>query len=148
MSENISEVLLFTYIPFVLLVLILLSNKPKEETRDIKFYWGNRIQERINLKDNKLLPLLYWIITIGVILLLTVIFLFMGNLKIVDISKISYILPISKGKEVFVTDLAVASAYSLVLALKKKIYLGISIQDVLNNTFLPDICKRQILRLG
>ena len=50
MSENISEVLLFTYIPFVLLVLILLSNKPKEETRDIKFYWGNRIQERINLK--------------------------------------------------------------------------------------------------
>lgn len=53
MSENISEVLLFTYIPFVLLVLILLSNKPKEETRDIKFYWGNRIQERINLKDNK-----------------------------------------------------------------------------------------------
>ena len=141
MSENISEVLLFTYIPFVLLVLILLSNKPKEETRDIKFYWGNRIQERINLKDNKLLPLLYWIITIGVILLLTVIFLFMGNLKIVDISKISYILPISKGKEVFVTDLAVASAYSLVLALKKKIYLGISIQDVLNNTFLPDILQ-------
>ena len=130
MSENISEVLLFTYIPFVLLVLILLSNKPKEETRDIKFYWGNRIQERINLKDNKLLPLSYWIITIGVILLLTVIFLFMGNLKIVDISKISYILPISKGKEVFVTDLAVASAYSLVLALKKIIMIGIGVYRI------------------
>lgn len=132
------EIILWGYIPLLLFLVIIMK---KHEKKDLQLYWGYKIQEKSSLKSGINTSFLTWCISIGVILILSVVVLFLCELKIFNIAAIIKFFRGNKGQEIVVTDLAAISAFSLVFALKKRFYLGINIQDVLENSFLPDILQ-------
>lgn len=129
------EIILWGYIPILLFIGIIVR---KQDKKDTQFYWGYKIQEKTCLRPDISIGFLYWYISGGVILLLTVIFLILCNWQILDLNRIKDMLPLDIIEDVIAADFAAITVYSLVFALKKGFYLGISIQDVLRNTFLPD----------
>lgn len=132
------EIMFFIYIPILCLCIFMIRKQAK---RDTQFYWGCRIQKNTQLKYDRSIAFSYWNMSIGIILVLTLLYITLAQLSVLDINKIGSALSISRGQEVVVADLAAVSAFSLVMSVKKEFYLGISIQDVLKNTFLADILQ-------
>lgn len=135
MINVILEYILLGYIPILFFVAIILRGREK---KDDQFYWGSKIQEKSSFANDISIFFLYWNMSLGIILLFTIFFLFLCNVKFVSIDKIGHMLTLNRAQEIIVTDFAAISAYSLVAALKKKFYLGVSIQDVLRNSCLPE----------
>lgn len=132
MINTVFEILFFVYIPFLLVLVLIIR---KQEKKDIGFYWGYRKQKNIKLRYDRSIDFSWWNISILTILFITLFYMILAQLGFFDINKIISTLPISRGQEIVVADLAAVSAFSLVMAVKKDFYLGISIQDVLKNTF-------------
>lgn len=138
MINKVFEIAAFGYSGILLFMFLFIMRKEQKREPDTQFYWGSRVQEKLSLKYNTSNFFSECNISIGIILLLTIIFWILGRFGFLDISKGNNIIPISRMQEVVVADLTAISAFSLVIVLKKKFYLGISIQDVLKNTFLPE----------
>lgn len=138
MINTVFEILFFVYIPFLLVLVLIIR---KQEKKDIGFYWGYRKQKNIKLRYDRSIDFSWWNISILTILFITLFYMILAQLGFFDINKIISTLPISRGQEIVVADLAAVSAFSLVMAVKKDFYLGISIQDVLKNTFLANILQ-------
>lgn len=144
------EFFLFGY-GIILFGLPIAFNK-KREKRDTRYFWGNKLQEKTRLKISNVMNIFSWEFSIGTIFSATAFYLILVSWNVIDWNQINISLPIDMGREIMVADLAAISAFSLVASLKKKIYFGISIQDILKNSNLPEImyiiCNYSIIILS